>query len=145
MTDSRSQAATEGLWQVSIDQGPPPTVVKFRTDVTCPDPERPFMITVGVMFNAQAENGMPDMSIEGEFLAGVEKDLQRNLPSHGAIHVLSVTSHGNREWFAYAPSHDWMQTWAPDFASRWFDHHTFKISAAKDADWAAYRAFSGRQ
>jgi hypothetical protein len=84
------------------------------------------------------------MSSEGELLAGVEKDLRLNLPSYGAVHVLSVTSRGNREWFAYAPSYDWMQTWAPDFASRWFQHHTCKISAAEDAGLAAYRAFSGR-
>jgi hypothetical protein len=40
VTDSRSGAVTEsaagGLWQVNIDRGPPPTIVKFRSDVTCP-------------------------------------------------------------------------------------------------------------
>jgi hypothetical protein len=96
-----TEGAAGGLWQVSIDRGPPPIVVKWRSDVTCPDPERPFMITVGVMFNVQAENGMPDMSSEGELLTGVEKDLHRNLPSYGAIHVVSATSRGNREWIAY--------------------------------------------
>jgi hypothetical protein len=39
---------TEGtagdLWRVTISVGPP-TIVKWRCDVTCPDPERPFKMT----------------------------------------------------------------------------------------------------
>ena len=137
--------AAGGRWRVSMDGGPPPTVVKLRSDVTCPDPERPFRITVGVMFNVLAENGMPDMSSEGALLTGVEKDLSAELPGYGAVHVLSVTSRGNREWTAYAPSHDWMQAWAPAFASRWFADHTCQIGADEDEGWTVYRAFSGRR
>ena len=48
-----------GRWQVSFDMGSPPAVVKWRSDVAWPDPERPFRVTIGVMFKAQAENGMP--------------------------------------------------------------------------------------
>jgi hypothetical protein len=50
------------LWRVTISVGPP-TIVKWLCDATCPDPERPFKITVGVRFNALAANGMPDMSV----------------------------------------------------------------------------------
>lgn len=56
------------------------------------------------------------MGSEGGLLTGVEKDL-----------------------------HLEMQTWAPDFASRWFQDRTCQISAAEDAGWTAYRAFSGRR
>jgi hypothetical protein len=134
-----------GRWRVSYRTRPPLSVIKWRSDVTLPDPERPFKITVGVMFNALAENGMPDLSIEREFLTGVENDLRADLSRYGAVHVLSVTGGGNREWVAYAPSHDWLQTWAPGFATRWFQNHTSQITAAEDADWMTYRAFSGRR
>ncbi len=134
-----------GRWRVSRRTSPPLTVCKWRSDVTLPDPERPFKITVGVIFNALAENGMPDLSVEREFLTAVENDLEADLPRYGAILVLSITGQGNREWVAYAPSHEWMQAWAPAFAKRWFKNHTSQISAAEDAAWTTYRAFSGRQ
>ena len=50
--------------------------------------------------------------------------------------------HGNREWVAYAPSHEWVKAWAPGFADRWFGEYTHQISVARDADWTAYRAFA---
>lgn len=134
-----------GRWRVRYSEGPPLTVSKWRYDVRFPDPDRPFKITVRVMFNALAGNGMPDMSAEGEFLAGVWNDLRVDLPGYGAVLVLSVTGSGNREWVAYAPSHDWMQTWAPGFAKRWFQNHTGQISVAEDAEWTTYKAFSGRR
>ena len=121
-----------GRWRVSYSTKPPLTVSKWRSDVTVPDPQRPFKITVGVMFNALAENGMPDLGAEGEFLAGVWNDLCADLPSYGAVLVLSVTGSGNREWVAYAPSHDWLRTWAPDFTERWFQNRSCQISAAED-------------
>ncbi len=108
-----TEDAAAGRWHVSYSTKPPLTVSRWRSDVTVPDPQRPFKITVGVMFNALAENGMPDLGAEGEFLAGVWNDLSADLPRYGAVLVLSVTGSGNREWVAYAPSHDWLQTWAP--------------------------------
>jgi hypothetical protein len=132
-------------WQVSVGPGPPPTVAKWRSDVTFPDPGRSFKITVRVAFNALAENGMPDMRAEREFLAAVEKDLSADLPGYGAVLVMSITAQGNREWVAYAPSQDWVQAWAPGFAERWFKDRICLIGAAKDADWTTYLAFSGRE
>jgi hypothetical protein len=134
-----------GRWRVRYRTRPPLTVSKWRSDVTLPDPERPFKITVGVTFNALAENGMPDLSKEGKFLRGVENGLKADLPRYKAVLVLSITSQGKREWVAYAPSHDWMQTWAPGFAKRWFKNRSGQISAAEDAGWTTYRAFSGRR
>jgi hypothetical protein len=135
-----------GRWKVSYSHNADQsvTVSKWRADVHFPDPERPYKITVGVMFNALADNGMPDLSIERELLDGAWNDLNTDLPRYGAVLVLSVTGGGNREWVAYAPSHDWLQTWAPGFAERWFKHHTCQISAAEDPDWTTYRSFSGR-
>jgi hypothetical protein len=134
-----------GRWHVSYSMGPPLTVSRWRSDVRFPDPERPFKITVGVMFSALAGNGMPDMSAEGEFLAGVQNDLRADLPGYGAVLVLSVTGSGNREWVAYAPSGDWVQAWAAGFAGRWFQNRSCQISAAEDAGWVTYREFSGRR
>ncbi len=107
-----------GRWKVSYSHNPDQsvTVSKWRADVHFPDPERPYKITVGVMLNALANNGMPDMSVERELLDGAWNDLNADLPRHGAVPVLSVTGGGNREWVAYAPSHDWLPTWAPGFA-----------------------------
>jgi Family of unknown function (DUF695) len=140
-----TEDAAAGRWHVSYSTEPPLTVSRWRSDVTVPDPQRPFKITVGVMFNALAENGMPDMGAEREFLAGVWNDLSADLPRYGAVLVLSITGSGNREWVAYAPSHDWLQTWAPGFAKRWFQNRSCQISAAEDPDWTTYRAFSGQR
>lgn len=133
-----------GRWRVTVSVGPP-TIVKWRCDVTFPDPERPFKITVGVKFNALAANGMPDMSVERQFLTGVTNDLKADLPGYGAELLLSITSQGHREWVAYAASHDWMQTWAPGFAKRWMQDRSFRIDAAKDPDWRTYRAFTRQE
>lgn len=48
-------------WKVSIREVPL-TIVRWRSDVAAPDPDRAFKITVGFMFNHLAENGMPDSS-----------------------------------------------------------------------------------
>ena len=135
----------EGLWNIGYRYGADQsvTVTKWRSDVHFPDPERPYKITIGLMFNALAENGMPDLSVEGELLDGAWNALNAELPGHGAVLVLSITGGGNREWVAYAPSHDWLQAWAPAFAERWFQGHTHQVSAAEDPDWTTYRAFSG--
>ena len=129
-------------WKVSIRQVPP-TVIRWRLDVAVPDPDRTFKITVGFMFNQLAANGMPDPSAEGPHMKAVQDDLEAVLASHGALWVLSVTGQGNREWVAYAPSHEWVETWAPGFADRWFGEYTHQISVARDAEWKAYRAFAG--
>jgi hypothetical protein len=52
-----------GRWRVRYRTRPPLTVSKWRSDVTLPDPERPFKITVGVTFNALAENGIAEPSL----------------------------------------------------------------------------------
>jgi Family of unknown function (DUF695) len=130
------------LWKVSIREVPP-TVVRWRSDVTVPDPDRAFKVTVGFMFNHLAENGMPDSRAEGPHMKAVQDDLKAVLASHGALWVLSVTGQGNREWVAYAPSHEWVEAWAPGFAGRWFREHTHQIGVARDPEWKTYRAFTG--
>ena len=102
-----------------------------------------FKITVGFMFNHLAANGMPDTGAEGPHLKAVQRDLTAVLASHAALWVLSVTGQGNREWVAYAPSHEWVEAWAPGFAGRWFREYTHQISVVRDAEWKTYRAFTG--
>jgi hypothetical protein len=72
-----------GRWRVSYSTEPSLTLSKWRSDVHFPDPERPYMITVGVMFNALAENGMPDLSVQRELLDGIWNDLRADLPRYG--------------------------------------------------------------
>jgi hypothetical protein len=76
-------------------------------------------------------------------MKAVQDDLTAVLASHDALWVLSVTGQGNREWVAYAPSHEWVEAWAPGFADRWFPEHTHKTSVARDREWKTYRAFTG--
>jgi hypothetical protein len=133
--------ADRSRWKVSIRQEPW-TVAKWRCDVDVPDPGRPFKVTVGFMFNHLAANGMPDLGAEGPHMKAAQEDLTAELAVHEALLVLSVTGQGNREWVAYAPSHEWVKGWAPGFAHRWFGKYTHKISVARDAHWTTYRMFA---
>jgi hypothetical protein len=137
-----SADAGRSRWQISTVREPP-TVIKWRSDLDVPDPGRPYKLTVGLMFNHLAANGMPDLGAEGALLHGVEQDLEAVLAEHAAVLALSVTGRGNREWVAYAPSHKWVAAWAAGFADRWLGEHTHQISVAKDADWTTYLAFAG--
>ena len=135
--------ADRSRWKISVLREPP-TVIRWRSDIDAPDPGRPFKLTVGLMFNQLAANGMPDLSAEGALLHAVQEDLTAVLAEHAALLALSVTGQGNREWVAYAPSHEWVPAWAPGFAGRWFGEHTHQISVANDAGWTTYLALSGR-
>jgi hypothetical protein len=135
----------EGVWNVSAGTGEVPVLSRWRSDVTVADPRWPVKITIGVMFNARLENGMPDLAVEGDFLEAVEQDVIVSLAKRDAELVLVVTGDGNREWIAYASSHDWLAEWAPAFDERWFGGHTCRIAAENDPTWSTYQTFTGQK
>jgi hypothetical protein len=108
----------------------------------CPDPSRPVKVTIAVQCAKPQPNGLPSSEDLSAFEA-MEEVMFAELPQvAGAQPVLVLTTNGMREWIVYAGTHEWLESWAPDFQQRFMRERPGKIDAVVDAAWETFRAWT---
>jgi len=104
----------------------------------CPDLRRPIKVTIGIQFPNPKPNGLPSVE-DDEHLGAMEEALFAELPAVAdAAPVLVLTTNGMREWIVYAATHQWLQSWAPDFQERFLKGRPGKVEATQEPGWGTF-------
>ncbi|HET6817748.1 MAG TPA: DUF695 domain-containing protein [Mycobacteriales bacterium] len=136
---------TDGEWALGEGEiNGRPLIARWDVEAkrNCPDRSRPVKVTVGVQCAETRPDGLP-AGQDLELLEAMEQAMFDELPSlAGSQPVLVVTNNGMREWIIYASSHEWLESWAPGFRTRFMRGRPGKIDAVRDADWQTFKEWT---